>query len=173
MKINSSALNAYLYLGEYEKFLEGLPRNDSAYILFYRGLGEYYLDHKTEAAVAFDRAYILEPSLLPAKVGKALSDSIAGRNTTALSLLGETEQEMEDRGVNDAESMYKVAQAYAVLGDKPASLHALGHTIDGGFFCYPCFVTDPLLSTVRSDSEFKRLSESARRRSEKFRARFF
>jgi serine/threonine protein kinase/tetratricopeptide (TPR) repeat protein len=173
VKINSSALNGYLYLGEYDKFLESLPRNDSAYILFYRGLGEYYLNRKTEAAVALDRAYMLEPSLLPAQVGKALSYSIEGRNTTALKLLGQTEREMEDRGVNDAESMYKVAQAYAVLGDKTASLHVLSHTIDGGFFCYPCFVTDPLLSTIRSEPEFQKLSESARRRNEEFRARFF
>ena len=39
VKINSSAMNSYLYLGEYDKPLDSLPNNDSAYILFYRGLG--------------------------------------------------------------------------------------------------------------------------------------
>ena len=39
-------MNSYLYLGEYEKFLQSLPANDSAYILFYRGLAEYYLNHR-------------------------------------------------------------------------------------------------------------------------------
>ena len=46
VKISSSAINGYLYLGEYEKFLQSLPANDSAYILFYRGLAEYYLNHR-------------------------------------------------------------------------------------------------------------------------------
>src|SRR6202044_2955067 len=44
VKISSSAMNSYLYLGEYEKFLQTLPANDSAYILFYRGLAQYYLN---------------------------------------------------------------------------------------------------------------------------------
>ena len=40
---NGSVLNTYLYLGEYDKFLASLPDvNDSAFLLFYRGFGEYY-----------------------------------------------------------------------------------------------------------------------------------
>ena len=35
-------MNDYLYLGEYDKFLQSLPVNDSPYILFYRGFAEYY-----------------------------------------------------------------------------------------------------------------------------------
>jgi serine/threonine protein kinase/TolB-like protein/tetratricopeptide (TPR) repeat protein len=173
VKINSSAMNTYLYLGEYDKFLQSLPQNDSAYVLFYRGLGEYYENHPTQAAQAFDRAYMLEPSLLPAKVGKALSDSIAGRRAPALDLLHQTEEEMEELGVSDAESMFKIAQAYAVLGNKPAALHALSHTIEGGFFCYPCFVTDPLLANIRNEPESERLMEEARLRHEQFKSRFF
>ena len=43
VKLNSSALNAYLYLGQYDRFLQRLPSTDeSALIVFYRGLGEYY-----------------------------------------------------------------------------------------------------------------------------------
>ena len=36
VKISSSAMNSYLYMGDYEKFLQSLPANDSVYILFYR-----------------------------------------------------------------------------------------------------------------------------------------
>ena len=50
VKISSSAMNSYLYLGEYEKFLQSLPANDSVYILFYRGFGEYYMNHRDQAA---------------------------------------------------------------------------------------------------------------------------
>jgi tetratricopeptide (TPR) repeat protein len=173
VKINSSAMNSYLYLGEYDKFLQSLPQEDSAYILFYRGFGDYYLHHTDQAVREFDRAYAMDPSLLPARVGKALSDLNSGKKSAANELLNRTWDEMEDRGVSDAESMYKVAQAFAVVGDKHAALHALSHTIDGGFFCYPCFATDPLLSSLRSESEFQRLKDVARHRQDEFRSRFF
>ena len=173
VKINSSAMNSYLYLGEYDKFLKSLPENDSAFILFYRGFGEYYLHHTDQAVRDFDRAYAMEPSLLPARVGKALSDLSAGRKADANELLHRTWDEMEDRGVSDAESMYKVAQAFAVAGDKQAALHSLSHAIDGGFFCYSCFATDPLLSSLRSEPEFQRLKDIARHRQDEFKSRFF
>src|ERR1019366_4982772 len=80
VKINSSAMNSYLYLGEYEKFLRSLPANDSVYINFYRGFGEYYLNNRDQAAQEFDRAFEKDPSLLPANVGKALSYSIRRDN---------------------------------------------------------------------------------------------
>jgi serine/threonine protein kinase/tetratricopeptide (TPR) repeat protein len=173
VKISSSEINAYLYLGEYARFLESLPNLDAAYVLFYRGLGEYYLKHEPPAAREFDRAYILKPDLVQAKIGKALSDSVAGRRDAALDLLRKTQDEMEDRGVGDAETMYKIAQVYAVLGDKPAALHALSHTVEGGFFCSSCFANDPLLAGIREEAEFQRLSDDAQRRHAEFKAQFF
>ena len=98
VKINSSALNAYLYLGDYEKFLASLPEKDSAYILFYRGLAEYYLDRREEAVAHFDRAYLLDPSLMPARVGKALSESLAGRHDAAVKMVRQTQDAIEGRG---------------------------------------------------------------------------
>jgi tetratricopeptide (TPR) repeat protein len=173
VKINSFALNAYLCLGEYDKFLQSLPAKDSSYVVFYRGLGEYFLGHREAAVQKFDRAYALDSSLMPARVGKALSESIAGRHDSAVKLLRRTEDEMEAHGVADAEMMYKITQAYAVLGEKSSALHMLQHTVEGGFFCYPCFVSDPRLAPIRTDFEFQRLTAEARQRHEQFKARFF
>ena len=40
---NGSVLNAYLYLGQYDKFLASLPEvDDSSFLLFYRGFGEFH-----------------------------------------------------------------------------------------------------------------------------------
>jgi hypothetical protein len=69
--------------------------------------------------------------------------------------------------------MYKITQAYAVLAEKSSALHMLQHTVEGGFFCYPCFVSDPLLEPIRTDPEFQRLAGQARQRHEQFKARFF
>ena len=173
VKINSSAFNSYLYLGEYQKFMQTLPVNDSIYILFYHGFGSYYLGNYEQAARDFDRAYDMEPSLLPADVGKALSHSIKHDDAGGLELLRKTEDRIEAQGVSDAEGIYKVAQAYAVLGDKASALHMLRHSIGGGFFCYPYFVRDPLLQNLRNEPEFQTLMDQARQRHEQFKARFF
>ncbi len=173
VKISSSALNAYLYLGEYEKFMQSLPTNDSIYILFYRGFAEYYLNNHEQAAKDFDRAFEMESSLLPADVGKALSYSIKHEDARGLKLLHDTEDRIEEQGVTDAEGIYKVAQAYAVLGDKASALHMLRHSIGGGFFCYPYFMRDPLLQNIRNEPEFQTLMSQAHQRHEQFKARFF
>ncbi|HXP39935.1 MAG TPA: protein kinase [Candidatus Acidoferrales bacterium] len=173
VKINSSAMNSYLYLGDYEKFLQSLPVNDSVYILFYRGFGEYHVNHREQAAEDFDRAFKRDPSLLPATVGEALSHSIRHDNAGGLKLLGQTEIKIEERGVSDAEGIYKVAQAYAVLGDKASALHMLSHSIGGGFFCYPYFARDPLLQSLREEPQFKTLMHQALRRHEQFKTAFF
>jgi len=173
VKINSAALNSYLYLGEYEKFLQSLPVNDSVYILFYHGFAEYYMNERDQAARDFDRAFEREPSLLPADVGKALSYSIRHDNAGGLKLLRQTERKIEERGVSDAEIIYKVAQAYAILGDKVSALHMLRHSIGGGFFPHPYFVRDPLLQSLRDEPEFQTLMKQALRRHEQFKATFF
>ena len=173
VKINSSAINTYLYLGQYEKFLESLPTTDSAFILFYRGLGEYYLNKREEAARDFDAAFVRDPSSLPARIGKALELSIARQNAQAVRLLRDTEQQIQQRGVTDAEGMYKVAQGFAVLGDKASALRMLRQSIAAGFFCYPYFERDPLLSNLRNEPEFEELMAQARQRHEQFKATFF
>jgi eukaryotic-like serine/threonine-protein kinase len=173
VKISSSAINAYLYSGEYERFLQSLPNNESAYISFYRGFAEYYLDRREQAAHHFDAAFDRNPTLLPATVGKALSYSIQHKSAEGLKLLRLTENEIEDRGVSDPELMYKVAQAYAILGDKEAALHMLRHSIAGGFFCYPYFERDPLLQSLRGSAELQDLMNQAYHRHEQFKATFF
>jgi tetratricopeptide (TPR) repeat protein len=173
VKINSSAINGYLYLGEYGKFLQSLPTSDSVYIQFYRGLAQYYMNHYDEAAGEFDSAFTKDPEMLPIKVGKALSYSIKHDNARGLKLLQQTEDKIEERGVSDPESIYKVAEAYAILGDKVSALHMLRHSIGDGFFCYPCFVRDPLLQNLHGTAEFQTLMNDALQRHEQFKAKFF
>ena len=173
VKINSSALNSYLYLGEYQKFLQSLPANDSVYILFYRGFAEYHMNNMEAAAKDFDRAFERDPSLLPADVGKAFSYSIRHDNASGLKLLRQTEGKIEERGVSDAEGLYKVAEAYAVLGDKASALHMLRHSIGGGFFCYPYFLRDPLLQSLHDEPEFQMIMKQALLRHEQFKAASF
>jgi tetratricopeptide (TPR) repeat protein len=166
---SNAVFNAYLYDGQYEKFIRSLPASeDSAYITFYRGLGHYYLKRWKEAAAYFDRAYQLKPTLMQAQVGKALSHGMAGRPGSGLRLLNEAEEKIVRNDVADAEGVYKIAQAYAALNDRPAALRLLRRSIEDGFFCYPYFTNDPLLDNLRGQAEFADLMEIARRRHEGF-----
>jgi TolB-like protein len=75
VKGNGAVLNSYLYIGEYDKFLQSLPdANDSAFIVFYRGFGEYHQKKWSLAARDFDHAYALDPTLYIG-IGKALSNA--------------------------------------------------------------------------------------------------
>ena len=118
VKLHSSALNSYLYAGQYDKFLHCLPPGEgAAFIVFYRGLARLYLKDEKGAAADFDRAYQLDPSLYT-EIGKAFSLAIGSESRKGIELLKGTEAKMDAGGVTDAEAMYKIAQAYAVLGDK-------------------------------------------------------
>jgi DNA-binding winged helix-turn-helix (wHTH) protein/TolB-like protein len=173
VKLNSSTLNGYLYLGRYDQFLQSLPKTEDApLIVFYRGLGDYYKKNSEQAKANFDRAYDLDHTLLQAEVGRALSLGIQQHNSEAIRTLHELEAKIDEHGVVDPEAMYKIAQAYASIGEKTAALRVLRHSIEYGFFPYPYFATDPLLDSLRSEAEFSKLMDAARQRHEEFKGRF-
>jgi tetratricopeptide (TPR) repeat protein len=173
VKANGSVLNTYLYLGQYEKFLNSLPDpTDSSFLLFYRGFGEFHERNMEEASRDFERAYQLQPSLY-AQIGKALNEAIRHQEANGLEILHTVEGKIKDRGVGDPEAVYKLAQAYAVLQDKISALRALRSSVESGFFSYPYLTSDPLLNGLRDDPEFERILESARQRHQAFKTRFF
>jgi tetratricopeptide (TPR) repeat protein len=136
VKLNSSALNTYLYLGQYDRFLESLPPTDDvALIVFYRGLGEYYKGNTRVAQTDFDHSFAMDSSLLQAIVGKAISLCIRHDNGGATTVLHELEAKINDRGMVDPEAMYKIAQAYTKTGDKKSAIRWLRRSIEDGFFC--------------------------------------
>ncbi len=174
VKLSSSTLNSYLYLGQYDKFLGSLPKtDDSALIVFYRGFGEYYKKNYAQAAKDFDHAFELDRSLFQAQLGKALSFGIHHRDSEASEMLRSVEKKINERHVGDPEAIYKIAQAYAMLGEKSSALRVLKQSIENGFFPYPYFATDPLLDRLRNENEFARLMSAARQRHEAFKAAFF
>jgi tetratricopeptide (TPR) repeat protein len=173
VKSNGSMLNAYLYLGEYDEFLKSLPEaNNSAFVIFYRGFGEYYKGEWDRAAADFDRAYSLD-STLYTQTGKAFSNAIAHKNTEGLELLRDLESKIQQRGVGDPEGAYKIAQAYAALGDRTSALRVLRSSIESGFFAYPYFISDPLLDSLRHDPGYPALMAMAQQRHDAFRNAFF
>ncbi len=173
VKLHSSALNAYLYSGQYDRFLQSLPKDDTvAFVVFYRGMAQLYMKDETTAAADFDRAYQLDPSLYT-EIGRAFSFAIRRDYTRGLDGLRATETKMRERGVTDPEAMYKMAQAYALLNDKAAAIRMLEQSVNGGFFCYPYFKDDPLFALIRNEARYQQVLESARRSHEEFLKAFF
>lgn len=174
VKLYSSTLNGYLYLGQYDRFLRSLPPdNGSPFILFYRGFGEYHRGEREQAAQHFDAAFQSRPSLLQARLGRALTEGIRENTGAGLEMLREMEQQITMRGVGDPEATYKLAQAFAALGDTASSLRCLSASVEGGFFSYPYFMADPLMAPLRANADFVRLMQTARGRHETFRRKFF
>ena len=174
VKLTSSALNAYLYMGQYNRFLQSLPDvDDSALITFYRGFAEYYDKRSDRASRDFDRAFEIDDSLFQARVGKALSYGSNHLENKGLEMLREAEARITERGVGDPEAIYKIAQAYALLGDRASALRVFRYSVEHGFFAYPYFQTDPLLDSLRKESEFASIVTQARERHEAFRKAYF
>ena len=174
VKMITSTLNAYLYLGRYDKFLESLPKtDDAALIAFYRGFGEYYKKDLDQAETDFGHAFELDHTLLQAEIGRAFSLGIQQQYAKAGAILHALETKVNERGVADPEAIYKIAQAYASIGDKASAIRVLHRSIQNGFFPYPYFATDPLLDSLRSEAEFSKLMNTAKQRHDEFKNRFF
>jgi len=165
-----STLNSYLYTGDYEKFLSTMPAGEDARKYFYRGLCFLYIKDLPRAAGAFEHAYALDASLLHAKYGKAFLFAIHQQPAEGLRYLREVEQESP---TVDGEMLYKVAQAYALLGDRTSAFHALRGAIDHNFYCYACLIRDPLFESVRGETEYADLVKLEQKLHEAFRRRYF
>jgi DNA-binding winged helix-turn-helix (wHTH) protein/TolB-like protein len=173
VKSNGSVLNTYLYLGEYDRFIQSLPDvNASGFFRFYRGFAEYHLGNLTQASQDFNRAFKEDPTLYT-EIGKAFAESIANNKSGGLEILHKLENGIQQRGVGDPEATYKIAQAYSTMGDVASGLGALRSSIESGFFSYPYFLRDPLLGNLRGSPEFQRILDIARQRHETFKRAFF
>ncbi len=155
----------YLYTGRYENFRDNLTTfENTAYITFYRGFANYHLQNFDLAKKDFDSAYATDSGMLQTQVGKALSLGLEDKSQEGLKILSEAERRIDRQEIYDAEGIYKIAQAYSVLGDKESGLRVFRKSVSGGFFCYPYFQTDPLLSNIRDEPEFQEILNLAEQR---------
>ena len=167
---SGSTFNSYLYAGQYEKFFSTMPAEDGARKTFYRGLCFYYQQDNVRAAAEFERAYAMDPSLLHAKFGKAFLYAIRNQHAEGRLYLKELEK---GNLPADGEMLYKMAQAYSALGDSPSAIRLLRQAIDHDFYCYDCFLRDPLTVPLRSEIQHAELMIRARERHERFKSQYF
>ena len=141
--------------------------------MFYRGLGEYYRKNEAQAIDHFEHAFLLDGSVPQARIGKAMSFALQHRPAKGIAILKALEERTSSHSAYDPEAVYKIAQGYAVCGDRAAALRVLKRSIDTGFFPYDYIATDPLLASLHKDELFASLIEAARRRHNAFQKMFF
>lgn len=168
-RLQSHQFNSYLYNAQYEKFLNSLPLEENAYVMFYRGLAYTYLNDLDRATFAFNRAYDLNSDSVITQIGRAWRLAIEGKKSDGLKLLETAEARITQAGIGDGEIAYKFAQVYDALDHRQMALQSLNRSIEQGFFCYPYFASDPLLKNLRSMPEFAVVLEKARQRHDAFR----
>ena len=165
-----STFNSYLHAGDYETFLSTMPMGESARTSFYRGLCFFYMKDFSRAAIEFERASMLDSSLLHAKYGRALLFAIHQQPVEGLSYLNNVNQKTP---TVDGEMLYKLGQVYAVLGDKSSAYRYLREAIDHNFYCHACFVRDPLLISLHGDPQYAEILKLASERHEIFKRKYF
>jgi len=165
-----STFNSYLHAGDYERFLSTMPMGESARTNFYRGLCYFYMKDFSRAASEFERAYMLDPSLLHAKYGRAFLFAINQQPAEGLRYLNDVNQKTP---TVDGEMLYKLGQVYNVLGDKSSAYRFLREAIDHNFYCHACFVRDPLLISLHGETQYAELINLARERHEMFKRKYF
>jgi DNA-binding winged helix-turn-helix (wHTH) protein len=66
----------------------------------------------------------------------------------------------------DPEATYYVARTLARLSAPDEALASLRGVVDGGYFCYPAFATDPWFDSIRDLPAFREVMKTARERHE-------
>jgi tetratricopeptide (TPR) repeat protein len=165
-----STINTYIYLGEYDKFVESLPRwQINARTLFYSGLARYYMRDVSGAKRDLSKAYDMQPEHPHAQFARALLSALSSDKEEGLRDL----RLFDTKYMADGEMLYKSAQVHAILGDKHSAISLLRQSVEHDFYCYRYFSEDPLLDSLRDDPQFSSLMQLAHARHEAFQHKFF
>jgi serine/threonine protein kinase/Tfp pilus assembly protein PilF len=160
----------YLDLGKYQKTLKVTEIYKVSLSNYYReGKIFILLNQKDEALRKFDRYIEKEPESLGGLLSLALKNYILGKYDTGL----EAVRKLDESGPMDSAVLFLIAESYAVLEDSKNSLRVLRQAVEGGFFCYPFFLSDPFLDPVRDDPEFQKVLALAKEKHEAFKQLYF
>ncbi len=163
------------YNGEYEKFKQSGPMSidEPTYFSFYLGLISIYENKPNDIRKNFQDSRTYYGNSYIGEMSQAILLHLDNRTDEGLQILQRAEKTFNNLSVFDSESLYLLVQVYAYLGDTEAALRTFKKTVDGGFFCYPYFLKDPILNNLRNDQRFQETLEVARQKHLKFKELFY
>ncbi len=107
------------------------------------------------------------------QTGKALSDSIAHRDSEGLRLSATWKTRFSNAESETRKGPIKSRRHTRSWATRASALRMLRYSIEHGFFAWPYFTTDPLLSNLRNEPQFSELMALARNKYTAFRKNFF
>ncbi len=158
----SWAFNTLLYAGDYEGFTKSLPARVDAYTTFYRGYTALHQGNTASAARLLAEAYQLDQTSVHAQTGKAIQLHLAGDPERGHLILDAFQPSLEKDGLVDGETLYKVGQAYWLLGERTTALAWVERAMGQGFLCIPYIENDPLLKGMWSDPHASEVLQKAK-----------
>lgn len=164
--------NAYLYLGDADRFLALLPPGSSPLFRFYRGMAERRRSRPEESRRALSPAFETAPSDLFARLSQALLAALDGRPEESKILLRQLSLQRGKLGAGDGEVSYKLAQLFALVGERQEAAAQVELAVEQGFFCAACLAGEPLFADLVGEAVYRTALARARARHAAFGARF-
>jgi len=161
--------HTYRYLGNYQKSLESYSIDSSAWADAQRGDIYLKMDSISQAENYLEKVIEKETDTFPEFLAKGMLAYIRNEKDEGLKII----RKWEEKDLYDSEMIYRIAANYGLFGETSRCTRVLKKTINGGFFCYSFFLTDPFLDPVRDDPEFQEVLALAKKRHEAFKQEYF
>ena len=149
----TSVIHTYFMLGDYERALE-TSSGDYGYGV---ALSLAALGRLQDAITVLQEKEQIHTGRLGKLLLNTLQTLLEGKRDESLRL----SEEMRNATFRDPEGLFYLARQCAYLGDQPMALEILSRVINKGFMCYPAFLRDPWLDSLRGSQEFVELLRKA------------
>jgi len=169
----------YLYTGEIQRFEAGLQeqpghlRSTSGVLPFYRGYLALVRGDRATAQREFKAAAALAngyPNIL--RLSQIYDLILEGHKDEAWMKLREYDQERIGMREPDGEFTLRLAEAYALIGDRASAMDMAGRAFARGFGCTEWYERSPMLEPLRSLPKWKALMQHLRERQSLMEDRF-
>ncbi len=160
-----SILCTYSYLQRYDDALKCMDYyEESPFIIAWKGAVYLHLDNREAAKNCFEKTISIDSEGILGIWSNAMLCFINGEKEKGLKSLKDS-LELE---THDAEQIYNHAAIYGLYGENKSCFKLLHQCIEGGFFNYQLFTTDPFLDPVRDDPDFQKILSKAKSKHENF-----
>jgi len=165
-----SLILAYIYQKDYQKAFKvsELGKGDSWEFAF-KGAISLIEGHKDQAQEYLNKVLEIEPKGIMGYYAKGMTAFLEGNDKEGIQAL----QSWENSNPFASESLYIIAQSYALLNDQEGCIRILKKAIDGGYFNYPFMLRDPFLDSVRTNPDFQIVLALAKEKHEAFKQKYF
>ncbi|WP_395375227.1 winged helix-turn-helix domain-containing protein [Marinicella sp. W31] len=164
--------NTLLYLGLYNEYIQLLSSRGNVYHDYYRGIAHWLKEEKTESIDIFASVVQNSSEGVFPSFAQVLILIQKGEKKEAKLKVRKIAKELEDNLHTDGEVTYKVAQLFALSGDKKSALKYLRKAVEQGFFPVTYFNKDPMLHSIQNTNEYRDIINTASVRHMAFAERF-